>query len=103
MTFDTGVVTASAVFAAVACVLNFRAACYGPFGLRTINGIRGALAGLYVLSYVWLLFHLEQRAMWSRNMTGVSLFTWCAVWILPAVVALRLERKAKQASNGLRK
>lgn len=94
-------VSLSALLAAVACVVNFAAAIRGPFGLRMINGARGALAGLYVGSYLWLLAHLEQRAAWSRLMTGTAIIVWIVVWIVPPLLALRLERKTRQVVDAM--
>ena len=100
MTLDTGIILATIALATSAGVVNLIAARRGPYGLRVQCGVRGALAALYVPAYVWLLTNMEHRAVWSQTIVGLSLFSWVAVWNLPAFIALRLERQARATAPG---
>jgi hypothetical protein len=100
VTLDKGIILATMCLAFTAAVGNTAAAMRGPYGLRVVCGVRAALAALYVPAYLWLLLHPEDRLIWSQTVVGVSLMTWVLVWNLPAYIALRLERRAKQAPDG---
>lgn len=56
--------------------------------------MRGLLATIYMVAYVWLFFHPTRRLEWSRLMIGVSLTAWTLVWIYPAWQTLRLTTAA---------
>ena len=93
MTLDQGIVAVSLILASTAAVLNTVATLRGPYALRMQCGVRAVLAVLYVVAYVWLLTHIDQRARWSQTVSGMSLIAWVAVWNMPAVIALRLEKR----------
>lgn len=98
---DHYIIGISAVLALFACILNIYAACTGPYALRVVCVVRGSLAGIYFLSYVWLFLNSDSRLVWSKAMVGVSLFTWVAVWNYPAIAAIRLERRTKKVNRRL--
>jgi hypothetical protein len=51
-----------------------------------------ALAGLYVVGYLWLLFNPDRVRAWSEFFRGVSLASWCVVWIAPAWRSIAAQR-----------
>jgi len=102
LTFAMWVIAVTVCLAATAAVLNFFAALHGPLALRVMCGMRAVIAGLYVPAYVWLLWNPTKRAVWSETVAGLSLIAWIVVWIMPAVLALRMEQRAAAVAEKLR-
>ena len=94
MTLDVVVITVSVVLASVAAGVNIVASKVGPRPLRVMSTVRGVLAAFYAAAYVWLLAHRDQRAHWSQTLSGVALAAWVVVWIVPAIIAIRLRPRA---------
>ena len=88
--FDSALIAVTAVLASSAAVMNITAAVQGNQFRRGVCAMRGLLATIYAVAYVWLLFHPARRLEWSRAMTGVSVTAWLLVWVYPAWQTLRL-------------
>jgi hypothetical protein len=79
----------------LACVLgsvvaNWWAARVGLFRLRTVHAAITTVSLLYVGGYLWLLFGNVDPARWSSVFRGISLVAWVVVWVVPAVVSVRM-------------
>ena len=56
----------------------------GVLSLRPQMGVNAALALVYFIASVWLLFSNYDQATWSTVMIGVSLVVWIVAWAGPA-------------------
>lgn len=74
--------------AAIAAVLGYMAALAswnGPLHTFVLNIIRGWLATLYFVGYLYLLLADPDRGQWSQMMSGLGYAAWPVVWIYPLV------------------
>jgi hypothetical protein len=94
-TFANCIVWLNILGAAVAAVVNFHASHVNPAPWSRIRLMIAAYATIYVGGYLWLL-NVDDIAVWSQTMRGVSVLTWPLVWIAPAWVSTRVWREVKQ-------
>lgn len=90
----------TAVCAAVAAVVNARAAVIAhraPDSVRApVYAFTAAMALLYVAAFGLLAFRTVDRVMWSEVMTPVAAFTFVSVWIVHALVLVWREEGGDQ-------
>ena len=99
MTLNQFLVLLGAVLAGWAATTNLRGARRGFPAGRVLCAMRGVLALVYSVAYIWLYFHPADRLHWSYVMQGVSIPVWLIVWRQPAVVALKIAAK-ESVDNG---
>lgn len=88
--FEEAVAGLNAVLALAAAVVNVHASLkVRTLWSRALFATVGALSGGYVVAYLTLLLGDVDPARWSSLMRGVSLVTWAAVWISPALKRTR--------------
>lgn len=89
---DEWVATLSLIGALISLVVNCWAARTGLVVFRTAHAAITAISAIYVAGYLWLLLGDVGPAEWSSVMRGFSLVAWVAVWIVPAVISVRVTR-----------
>ena len=98
--------TATTICAAVACVVNVRAAVHGPPSTRRVFAAVAVLAAIYTAAYLVLALEVStplvngaDRGEWSHRMIHFGFFAWVIVWILPAVRVTAHERRQVSEAN----
>lgn len=97
---DTAIFATNMLLAAAAGTARLWAAANVPFRRERLRHMSiGLLAYLYVSGYVVVLAGWVQLAPWSSFFRGVSMLVWPAVWMAPAIGAVRSWRGASEGAR----
>jgi len=86
--------------AAVACAVHLLAGRRGLIAVRWVRYSIAFLAATYTALYLWLILGDITVAEWSNLVRGIGPVAWVVVWILPAVLGLRVARKVDRHIKG---
>lgn len=93
---ERSVVLLNSALAAVAFFVNVYAARDAGHPWKVIRASIATLAAIYALGYLWLFFNPGGILGWSATFRGISPLSWPVVWIIPALVMRRTQKRVQQ-------
>lgn len=97
---DAAIIATNMLLAAAAGTARMWAAANVPFRHERLRHMSiGLLAYLYVTGYVVVLAGWVPVLAWSSFFRGVSMLAWPAVWMAPAIGAVRSWRGAAEGAR----
>lgn len=97
---DSAIFAANMLLAGAAGTARMWAAANVPFRYERLRHMSiGLLAYLYVAGYVVVLAGWVPITTWSSFFRGVSMLAWPAVWMAPAIGAVRSWRGASEGAR----
>ena len=91
------IVLLNSALAAVAFVVNAYAAKDAGPPWKAIRSAVATLAVVYSLGYLWLFIYPDKILGWSSVFRGISPLSRPIVWIIPAIVMRRTQKRVHQA------
>lgn len=91
------IVLLNSALAAVAFAVNAYAAKDAGPPWKAIRAAIATLAAVYSLGYLWLFFNPKSILDWSATFRGISPLSWPVVWIIPALVMRRTQKRVQRA------
>lgn len=95
-TAERAIILINSLLAAVAFVVNVYASRGAGPPWKAIRAAIATLAAVHSLGYLWLFFNPGGILGWSATFRGISPLSWPIVWIYPALVMLRTQKRVQK-------